>query len=408
MSELQEWLAVAAQLRTRVPFLSEALNLIPIVESNLVDLAEVDDRSIMINTKRFAELQATALDTYGIWFPTPSAAKAAILIHECMHLVLKSKEREQWRDHDRFNLAADYAINLLLVDLFRFPPFSYTGDKLQRFEDALSAIAYYDRAYRNMSAEQIYDALGDRPVPKKHNIFGNDFGRAIPISGVPDNIARLLDTKLADYLERNSGLFSSKGCQASTELKEAGKKPPILLSHVLRKIRDVLPGYEYSYQYPSRLDAFGPLFGFEGRMPSLHEAPSDKVRQFVVAVDASSSFNLEEKQTALSLVRESLRFVHRKVLFLVFTDRIVQAEELTVHSTISINYTGATKISSVIDYVDEHRLQPSVVMICTDGLDVHAYDRFSKWRFLNRCRTIIIRNPAARFPGMVFHCDVCR
>lgn len=72
----------------------------------------------------------------------------AVVAHEVMHCVLGHLWRRQHRDPLRWNVAADYALNLILVkDGFKFPE----GGLL-------------DKKYEGMSAEEIYQKLPATPT----------------------------------------------------------------------------------------------------------------------------------------------------------------------------------------------------------------------------------------------------
>ncbi|MFZ0590052.1 MAG: M48 family metalloprotease, partial [Bryobacteraceae bacterium] len=74
-----------------------------------------------------------------------SAELVGVLAHEVMHPALRHHTRRGDREAHRWNMAADYAINPLLVDAGLTLP----ADALQ------------DDRFRNMSAERIYNLLAD-------------------------------------------------------------------------------------------------------------------------------------------------------------------------------------------------------------------------------------------------------
>lgn len=73
---------------------------------------------------------------------------AGVVLHETLHCAHKHLWRRDARDFSKFNVAADYAINPIVVENFPLPK----GVLL-------------DMKYANMSAEEIYDAL---PLLKKN------------------------------------------------------------------------------------------------------------------------------------------------------------------------------------------------------------------------------------------------
>lgn len=75
---------------------------------------------------------------------------AAVIYHEVLHCAFLHMTRRKDKDHTKYNIAADYAINPIVVETFPLPK----GALLKR-------------KYYNMSAEQIYDLLPDPPKQKK-------------------------------------------------------------------------------------------------------------------------------------------------------------------------------------------------------------------------------------------------
>ena len=70
----------------------------------------------------------------------------AVIAHEILHCVLGHMDRRGVRDRRSWNVAIDYAVNLLLVDAgFQLP------------KNGL-----LDRNFRGMTAEEIYDSLESR------------------------------------------------------------------------------------------------------------------------------------------------------------------------------------------------------------------------------------------------------
>ena len=57
LGNFQFWKDVASQLRTSVPFVSEALNVLPLIDTKRVPYAATDGRSIMVNTEGWAEME---------------------------------------------------------------------------------------------------------------------------------------------------------------------------------------------------------------------------------------------------------------------------------------------------------------------------------------------------------------
>jgi len=74
-----------------------------------------------------------------------------VLAHEVGHCIFGHFERRGERDHELWNLATDYAINLVLHD----------------FGMRVPAGAVFSQDYKDLTAEDIYDKLPKKPAAKK-------------------------------------------------------------------------------------------------------------------------------------------------------------------------------------------------------------------------------------------------
>lgn len=108
-----------------------------------------DGRTLHFNPKFLDELSDVELRT--------------VLAHEVMHCAMLHPYRRGARDLQKFNIAADYAINNFLDNANKeaeakgnTPPFAFTGPL---------AKVYLDHQYDGLSAEEIYHRLIDPPQP---------------------------------------------------------------------------------------------------------------------------------------------------------------------------------------------------------------------------------------------------
>lgn len=123
--------------------------------------------------------------------------------HEVLHCVYDHMERRGDRDPQLHNIAADYVVNLELVD--------------QKVGELITTVpALYDRKYVNWSSEQVYDDL---------------FKNAKKI-----NIQDLLDQLLDDHLDGNEGEGDSDGDSKEGKGNRPGR--PQLSDEEKKAIRD--------------------------------------------------------------------------------------------------------------------------------------------------------------------------
>jgi predicted metal-dependent peptidase len=82
-----------------------------------------------------------------------------IFLHEIFHNILDHHSRKKRRNHELFNIAADYEVNAMIKDLFP----SKKNDKGQElhFEDSIDKdiSLLFDKKYDGLDAETIYDML---------------------------------------------------------------------------------------------------------------------------------------------------------------------------------------------------------------------------------------------------------
>lgn len=156
----QAWIETASVLRSTVPFVTEALGVIPLLAMDSGEFpAWTDSKSITVIPSKWDEIRACTTERKLPWFPTEACARAVLLLHEAGHIVFRSKSRKGRRDHMLWVMATDYAINDFIVDVFQMPPFNYRGDKLAQLEAALAATGCYDKRFHGLSAEEIYEIL---------------------------------------------------------------------------------------------------------------------------------------------------------------------------------------------------------------------------------------------------------
>lgn len=128
-----------ATLVDQSPFLGSLVLKVPILitEDPRVESACVDGRGICYFGKGFLEA-------------LPLAALRAVLLHEALHLALEAFPRCGSRRPLRWNVAHDFAINLLIEESAFGPDFLSIPEAFKPLLDA---------RYRGIAAEEIYDRL---------------------------------------------------------------------------------------------------------------------------------------------------------------------------------------------------------------------------------------------------------
>lgn len=169
---------------------------------------------LALNTRFIADtsIKTAATDMRCIWYnPTWIASLTVnqtigLVVHELLHIMFKHGLRRGNREPKRWNIACDYAINLLIIASgIELPPDGYV-----------------DQRYIGMSAEQIYDIL-ERSGAKSE------------MSGIGQDLRSLgaMDEGTQRELEQRIDTITT---QAITQSKLAGDLP----AHIARAVNGVL------------------------------------------------------------------------------------------------------------------------------------------------------------------------
>lgn len=116
----------------RHPYLANAVARLPVVNASDLDWCTTmatDGYYIYVEPRFCSQITEEEL--------------TAVIAHEILHCVLGHMDRRGIRDRHHWNVAIDYAVNLLLVD---------TGFQLPKS-------GLFNRVFRGMTAEEIYDSL---------------------------------------------------------------------------------------------------------------------------------------------------------------------------------------------------------------------------------------------------------
>jgi len=205
-----------------------------------------------------------------------------LIAHESWHVALNHLTRGSNKDFSIYNKAADYIINLMLVDAgFIMPK-----------KDGKN-IGLLDYQYKGMSTDQVYDLLKNNPNHQKNNS-----------SSIMDgDIQPSASTEASEALEVDIKVILTKALTAS---KMAGEKPGTIPGDIEREINELinpkLPWQkllarfltqftkeQYSWKKPNK------RFFPDMILPSLH---SNTLGHVAIANDTSGSL-FKEEQTAI-------------------------------------------------------------------------------------------------------------
>jgi predicted metal-dependent peptidase len=273
-----------------------------------------------------------------------------VIAHEVMHVVMKHHLRRGHRDPDKWNMAADYAINDVLLN---------SGVRLP--EDRL-----YDEKYKNWSTERIYEDLPDNTEGE-----GQDWGFVIDMSGEDGKPLSPAET------EAINDLLDAKIFEAAQVAKSAGSLPMSIEALVdkMRKPQVYWPDYirralggeipdDYTWKTLNRKW----FTGYNIYMPGTLKYGAGHV---VAIIDTSASVYVKEQEQFLGELSSICADIGAESITVIGCDAAVQTVETYAAgekiNTLNTTGGGGTRAKPAFDYLDEYGYTPNAVIYFTDG-----------------------------------------
>lgn len=330
----------AALLMTEPFYGTQALRL-SLTESTEVGTAAVDGVHFFYNPKFVCSL--TKHECIGV------------TAHEVLHCVLLHFSRRGNRDGDVWNIATDYAINIMLKDAGFILP-----------EGGL-----VDEQYRGMSAEAIYNLIYDDV--KKGGKKPCKWGMVLDAPANDGNSATAADIReletswqvaTAQAVEQAKGKGSLPG-----DLAEALKdilKPVIDWREVLWPFFTAVCNEEYSWRRPHR-----GYISEDEYFPSLH---SEACPAIVFIQDSSGSVYTHQLKQCWSEIVAAHESSRPEELIVLSCDTQVHKEHIQVFGpdddlashVFKVGGRGGTEVIPAFEYVQEHYPSAEAIIYLTD------------------------------------------
>ena len=262
-----------------------------------------------------------------------------LIVHEAMHVALLHIVRLNGRNRRKWNMAADYVINLMLDERgFKMPK----GGLL-------------DPAFKGMSTEQVYDLI---PDPQAED-FPMDIEEAHgELGAVEENVKEILVR--ASVASKMAG-DKPGSIPGDIEIYlEKLLKPKLPWKTILRRFIQSFAKDDYSFQRPNR--RFFPkhiLPGIKG----------EKLIDLAIAVDTSGSVTDEDFQRFVSEVSGILKMMQPDEMTLVQFDTKIKSvdslKSLRDLSAVKFFGRGGTRIGPVLEWAKETK--PQLLLVFSDG-----------------------------------------
>ena len=262
-----------------------------------------------------------------------------LLAHEVMHVANLHHLRIQDREHDRFNAAADYAVNEILVASdFKLP----NG-------------ALLDRKYKNMSTEEIYNLLPkDTQKPKFGDVIKNQ-------------------SKTESEKQEEVNRVKTMVAKASTVARSQGKLPlgiERFVNDILTPVinwREVLVRFmtekaNLDYQWTMPNKRYLPTY-----LPSLQAVPV--LGEIVLVVDTSGSIDNKLLDEFASEISDICLMISKPLLVIYVDTKVcaVQTFEPDDHIILNPKGGGGTSFVPAFNYLDANEISPACLIYFTDG-----------------------------------------
>ncbi len=306
----------------------------------------------------------------------------ALLAHEVLHIALEHAFRQGGREHFKWNVASDHAINWVLCqENYRLPD----GGLL-------------DVRYRGKSAEEIYDLLPDgelpqpQPCPWQKTNEGHNQGKGQYVPGMTGEVRPYRENPAAPaYAKSNAeqqGEWRVKTAQAVQVAKAQGGFPGGLERMVTKTIQPRLPWAnilarfvteagrnDYSWKRPSPRYLHSGLY-----LPALDSPSLDRI---VVAVDTSGSVSEAELSRYAAEVRSVLSIYPDAEVHVIYADSKVAGHEVLSACDFELHPRGGggTSYIPAFAFVDEQDIDPACLVYFTDGC-CHRFPEAPKYPVL--------------------------
>ena len=310
-----------------------------------------------------------------------AAELAGVLAHEVMHPALQHHTRRGDRDHARWNMACDFAINPMLLDAGLTLP-----------KDVL-----LDDRFRGMSAERIYNLIEEDEKqegssgqsesqagngssgPKDDSVENNEAGSEPQAPSTPGGVGQVLD---APEPESESGPSVAEQArewqiaveQAETVAKVAGKLPggavrakeaslaaKVDWRELLRRAwSDTIPS-DYSWTRPNRRHVWAGLY-----LPGI---TTEGVGEVAIAVDCSGSVSSRQLALFEAEVRSILAGQRPRLVHVLYFDAAVQkVETYQAGQPVLLSPVGGggTDFRPCFHWLEEQGIVPQTLVFLTD------------------------------------------
>lgn len=283
------------------------------------------------------------------------AETEGVLIHEVLHIVFKHHLRRKSRHPRKWNIAADYVIDPIVLDI---PEVALpTGPGLEQ---------HHDKKYDGQSVEHVYEMLPDPPQSDGGSSIGDVLDQT-DADGKPlsDEERALAETEIdqTTITAADAARKAGKLPGGIEQLVQKLLKPKVNWAEQLRRFVGGEQPDGYSRRRPHRAQYW------YGHMiePTVER---NGVGELVISVDVSGSVSDKEIEQFLGEMNHiTEEFAPSKVIVIQHDSRIQKVDEFEAGEVIDelrVKGRGGTNVQPVFQYIDEHIGRPDRLILMTD------------------------------------------
>lgn len=290
------------------------------------------------------------------------AEVAGLVLHENLHILMKHliRGRDLSRENHRLaNMAMDYAVNQVIVDLANKDP------QLCKLPDG----GLYDPMFRDWSFRKIYDYLKQEQEGGKGGRGGeplDEHGDEV-VEGMTQEQREQLSRDINEALQQSAILAGKLGATVPKTISDL-MEPKVNWREALREfLASTMRGKdEYTWQRMNKRRLADEIY-----MPGVY---SETVGELVIAIDTSGSISqvqLSEFASELASICETVTPEKVRVLW---WDTMVHGEQEfdennynQIASLLKPQGGGGTRVGCVNEYMASNNVSAECVIVFTDG-----------------------------------------
>ena len=261
-------------MMNKMPFLSTVVMSMTHGFSEEIPTARVDGKTVQYSPSFFTGLT--------------QEEQVFLIAHECMHIVLMHPIRRGTRDPMLYNMAGDYVINSMLVEIGLHMP----------------TIGLHDRKYKGWSTEAVYDDLVQGANKAAQKQFVEGIGEDIGDSPEKEN-SSVTEAELKNDI--TSILIRASQEHARVDSKDKGKLPEELNRYIQELINPKLDWKSLLLRF---VDAHSKT-DYNRKRPNRRHFPtyylpslcSEGIEHLTIAIDTSGSVSNKLLQSMLSEIQ---------------------------------------------------------------------------------------------------------